>query len=901
VAEWLSSLRLRLRALLRRRQLERDLDDEVAFHLVMREEQLRRSGAADAGVRARRRFGSAAKIREDLRDTWTVAPSASALVRDIRYAARTLRSSPAFASVVVLTLGLGIGANTAFFSVVNAVLIRPLGYADTDRLVSVHEGFPQARIDRLPFSPLDFDDFRRDQQSFEIVAAYRNAPFELSGGGPPERIAGGKVSAELFRTLGVAPAVGRAFSTAEDRPGSNVAILSWGLWQRRYAGNPTILGQSIQLERQPYTVVGIMPAGFVFPRRGPQFNGEPADVWVPIAFTDRERFERGTMHSNSVIARLKTAVSFQEAQAELDVLAERIAANYPPVIRNFGFSPRLFVQPLREDISGRFEAPLLMLLAAVGLVLLVACANVASLILSRVAGRAREFAVRTALGARHSQLVQLLLCEALLLSAAGGVVGITIAYWSVKAAPAVLTRTIPGFHDLAIDLRVLGFTAAMCLATAVIFALVPLPTLDRRNSGDSLRDDPSRTTSGLSKLHVQRGFVVLTVSLACVLLVGAGLFIRSFATLVATDIGFRPAQVLTASMTLPRTFYATAASVRTFHESLSRSLLAIPGVRTVALATNLPLTIYDARAFTLEGANHPNAAQPTTNLSWVHGPYFETFGMTLSRGRFFAADEHAQNRRVVIVNERLAALAWPGQDPVGRRLKWGVAASQAPWLTVVGVIRNVADGPIGAEPGVHAYEPFRQLPDFFLNGAATQFGRDVKAAVLAEGEPRALAALVRQEISKLDRELAIESIQPMDEQVSDVVAPQRLTTLLVGVFAAIALLLASVGLYGLLAYTTAQRRKEIAVRMALGAERRAVVAMVIGQGARLVAIGLLLGLLGSLGLIRVVASLLYQANPYDLLAFAIIPVVLVPAALMACAIPAWRAARVEPTAALRAE
>jgi predicted permease len=901
VAEWLSSLRLRLRALLRRRQLERDLDDEVAFHLVMREEQLRRSGAADAGVRARRRFGSAAKIREDLRGTWAVAPSVSALVRDIRYAARTLRSSLGFASVVVLTLGLGIGANTAFFSVVNAVLIRPLGYADTDRLVSVHEGFPQARLDRIPFSPLDFDDFRREQQSFETAAAYRNAPFELSGGGPPERIAGGKVSAELFRTLGVGPAIGRAFSTAEDRPGANVAILSWGLWQRRYAGNPAILGQSIQLERQPYTVVGIMPAGFVFPRRGPKFNGEPADVWVPIAFTDRERFERGSMHSNSVIARLKTGVSFQEAQAELDVLAERIAANYPPAIRSFGFSPRLFVQPLREEISGRFEAPLLMLLAAVGLVLLVACANVASLILSRVAGRTREFAVRTALGARHSQLVQLLLCEALLLSAAGGVVGITIAYWSVKAAPAVLTRTIPGFHDLAIDVRVLAFTAAVCLATAVIFALVPLPTLDRRNPGDSLRDDPSRTTSGLGKLHVQRGFVVLTVSLACVLLVGAGLFIRSFATLVATDIGFRPAQVLTASMTLPRTFYATAASVRTFHESLSRSLLAIPGVRTVALATNLPLTIYDARAFTLEGANHPNAAQPTTNLSWVHGPYFETLGMTLSRGRFFAADEHAQNRRVVIVNERLAALAWPGQDPVGRRLKWGVAASQAPWLTVVGVIRNVADGPIGVEPGVHAYEPFRQFPDFFLNGAATQFGRDVKAAVLAEGEPRALAALVRQEISKLDRELAIESIQPMDEQVSDVVSPQRFTTLLVGVFAAIALLLASVGLYGLLAYTTARRQKEIAVRMALGAERRAVVGMVIGQGARLVAIGLFLGLLGSLGLIRVVASLLYQANPYDLLAFAIIPVALVPAAFMACAIPAWRAARVEPTAALRAE
>jgi len=900
VAEWLNSLRHRLWALLRRRQLEQDLHDEVAFHLAMREEQLRTSGAIDAAAGARRRFGSLTKIREDLRDTWAFAPSVSGLVRDLRYAARTLRGSFTFASVVVLTLGLGIGANTAFFTVVNAVLIRPLGFAEPDRLVSVHESFPQAGIDHLLVSALDFEDFRRDQQSFEAVAAYRNVPLEVSGGGPPERIAGAKVSADFFGVLGVGPMVGRTFSTADDRPGVNVAILSWGLWQRRYAANREIIGQRIQLDREPYTVVGIMPAGFVFPRRGPHFNSEPADVWVPIAFTARERAERGSMHANSVIARLKTGESFQAAHAELDVLGQRIAANYPPAVRASGFSPRLIARPLREEISGRFEAPLLMLLAAVGLVLLVACANVANLILSRAAVRTREFAVRTALGASQAQLVQLLLCEALLLSAAGGCVGMTIAYGAVTAAPAVLTRTVPGLHDLAIDFRVLAFTGVVCLATAVIFALVPLPTLDRRNPVEALREDPSHAASRFGKLHVQSGFVVLTVSLACVLLVGAGLFIRSFAALVAIDMGFRPAQVLTASMSLPRAFYTTAASVRGFQESISMSLLALPGVRTVAVATDLPLTSYELRVFTPERANMLDGPQPTTNLTLVHGPYFETLGMTLRRGRFFSADEHAQNRRVVIINEKLAALAWPGEDPVGRRLKWGGAASQAPWLTVVGVIQNVADGPIGAEPRIHAYEPFRQLPDFFLNGAVNQYGRDLKAALFAEGDPRALAALVRQEVSKLDRELAIESIQTLNEQVSDVVAPQRFSTRLVGVFAAIALLLASVGLYGLLAFTTAQRQKEIAVRMALGAERRTVVGMVIGQGARLVAMGLFIGLLGSLALTRVVASLLYQTSPYDFLAFAIIPAVLVPAALMACALPAWRAARVEPTRALRA-
>ena len=901
MVEWLSSLRHRLNALFRRRQLEQDFQDELAFHLTMREEQLRRSGAAAPRVGAHRRFGSITTIREDLREAWAVAPGLASLVRDFRYAARTLRRGPAFATIVILTLGLGIGANTAFFSVVNAVLIRGLGYADADRLVSLHETFSQASIDRLPFSALDFDDFRRGQGSFEAVAAYRNIPLEVSGAGPPELITGAKVSHQLFRTLGIYPTFGRTFSEREDRPGSNVAILSWSLWQRQFSSDPSVLGRSIQLDRQPYTVVGIMPAGFVFPRRGAQFNGEPADVWLPMAFTDRERAERGSMHANSVIGKLKPGVTLRAVLPELELLSKRIAEEYPPAVRNAGFSPQLVAQPFREEIAGRFRKPLLLLLAAVGFVLLVACANVANLVLSRATTRTREFAVRTALGARRAQLVQLLFCEAILLSVAGGVAGIAIARLAINAAPAILTRTVPGVGDLTIDFRVLTFTAVMCVAAALIFALVPLPRLDRRAPLDSLRDDPTRTTAGFSKRRLQRGLVVLTVSLACILLVGAGLFARSFAALMSTDIGFRPARVLTASMTLPRTFYATAASVRTFHESLVTSLSNLPGVRTVSVATDLPLTNYELRAFSAEGANLPGGEQRTTSLTWVHGPYFEALGIALARGRFFEPGEHAQNRRVVIVNEKLAALAWPGEDPVGKRLKWGPPASQAPWLTVVGVIRNVADGAIGADPLVHAYEPFRQLPDFFLDGAPNHFGRDVKAAILADGEPLALAALVRQEVAKLDRELAVERVRAMDDEVSEVVGPQRFSTLLVGVFAALALLLASVGLYGLLAYTTAQRRKEIAVRMALGAVRLTVMRMVIGEGARLVGVGLLIGLLGALAVSRLVASLLYQTASFDPLVFAIVPGVLGSVAFLACALPAWHATRVEPVSALRTE
>jgi putative ABC transport system permease protein len=825
----------------------------------------------------------------------------SSLLQDFRYSLRMFGRSRGFALVVVLTLGLGIGANTAFFSVVNAALIRPLGYANEERLVMLHEGFPRSRVERFPFSALDFEDLRSYNQSFESVAAYRITPVEISGAGVPERVDGAKVSANLFEVLGVRPAVGRTFRAEEDRPGINVAILSWGLWQRRFAGNPAAIGQTLQLDRQSFTVVGVMPATFAFPRRGSQFNSVPADIWMPIAFTDRDKSARGQNHSNSVVARLKDDVPYEAARAELEVLSARIGANYPPMMRTSGFDLQLSSQPLREAISGRLETPLLLLLAAVGLVLLMACANVANLILSRMAGRAREFAVRTALGCGRSRLVQLLLTEATLLCGAGGLVAIVIASWAIDAAPAVIARAIPGVEDVTLDWRVLTVTGVLAIATAIAFTLVPLVTLDSRRPGDSLHEGSARTTGSVRKLRLQRAFVVSTVALAFVLLVGAGLFMRSFSALVSSDLGFTSAQVLTTSMTLPRTFYTTGSSIRTFHESFLRNLSALPGVRSVGLTTDLPLTRYEFRTFTPENVEVPDDLRPTTNLSWVHGPYFETLGMTLRAGRFFNEDEYAQHRAVVIVNERLAQRFWPGQEAVGKRLRWGFGNSPAPWLTIVGVIADVADGPVGQDAAIHAYEPFRQFPDFFLNGATNQFGRDIKAAILADGDPRALTGLVRAEVAKLDQQLAVESIELLDEQISTSVAPQRLSTTLVGAFAGLALLLASIGLYGLLAFTTTERRREIAVRLALGAEQRSVMRMIVGQGARLVAFGLAIGLAAALGLTRLVTALLYRTSEYDLPTFAMVPAVLLVAALAACALPAWRASRVEPLSALRSE
>ena len=827
------------------------------------------------------------------------------LVHDLRHAARSLARTPGFALVVVLILALGIGANTAVFSLVNALLIRPLGFAAPEQLVALYEGAPGAGFDRTPFSPPDLLQLEREQQSFQAVGAYLNVPFELSGTGDPERVQGARVSATLFPLLGVEPALGRAISVSEDRPGGNVALISWRLWQRRYEGSPDAIGQSIALDRRPYTVIGVMPASFVFPRRGPQFNNEPADVWVPMAFTDQEATERGSRFNHSVIARLEEGVTLVDAQAELAVLARRVQEDYPPFLRGTALAAQLQMsaRPLREDIAGQVTTPLLMLLGAIGLVLLVACANVANLMLSRAAAREREVGVRAALGATRRRLLQMQLSEALLLSVTGGALGLGIAAWALDAVPAVVTGRVPGLDQVPLDLRVLAFTVALSIATAMLFGVAPLLATERRDPSDVLRETSGRATAGARRHRIQNGLVVSTVALAFVLLVGAGLFLRSFSALMATDPGFRPAGVLTVSLALPRQAYATAASVRGFHQSLRERIAALPGVRSAAVATDLPLESYEIRVYTPERPA-VEITVPSTRLSWVHGPFFETLGMTLERGRLFTEDEYAENRQVVIVNEKLATRLWPGEDPIGRRLKWGPAQSQAPWLTIVGVVGDVPDGPealaiMGDDRPVHAYEPFRQFPDFFLDNATSGFGRDVRLAVVTDGDPAPLIEPIRRELANLDPQLALARIALMDERLRDASAPHRFSTALLAAFAAGALLLVAIGLYGLLAFTVAQRTREIGVRMALGAEPGAVMRLVLGHGVRLVGAGLALGLVASLATTRFLSSLLYETGRYDLVTFVAVPVVLAGVALLACGLPARRASRVDPIEALR--
>jgi predicted permease len=880
------------------------LDQDIRDHIERETQDNVDKGMApeEARRQALLAFGNVALVREDARAVWA-RPWLDAVGQDVRYALRMLRREPGFAAVVVLTLGFGIGVNTATFSVVNAALIRPLGFAEPENLVALNERLGGADGDPAPFSPPDFLDLEREQQSFRGVAAFVNVPLELSGGGDPIRIDGARVSANLFSLLGVAPPLGRDLTRDEDHPGMDVTLLSRSLWQKRYGGDRSIVGRTVMLDRRPYTVIGVMPAGFEFPRHGSRWNSEPASVFLPMAFTDEQRQGRGNEFNHSVIGRLREGVSIGQARAELDVLARRINSSYPVALQRAGFSVGLSAAPLREDISGRLERPLLLLLSAVGLVLLVTCANVATLVLSRAASRAREIAVRAALGSSRARLAQLLLVEAAILATAGALFGLLSSRLIVGAVPASVAETLPAVREVSIDFRVLAFTGLIAVGTSIVFALVPLVAFDRDRPGLALQEDPSRSTPGQRRHRLQSGLVVSTVVLACVLLVGAGLFIRSFSALIETDPGFAPDRVLTASLTLPRAGYPTAASVRSFHRELVTRASCLPGASSAALMTDLPLERYEYRVVSPERGRHRGPASAGTNLSWVHGPYFQTLGIRLKSGRVFSDGEASEARWVVVVNERLAGTFWPGQVAVGKRLRWGLDTpeNENPWLTIVGVIGDVADGPLGNEPLVHAYEPFSQFPDVVLDTVPTTFGRQVKLAVRSEGDPRKLASAVRAEIGGIDRRLAIEEVATMVDRVGETVAPRRFSAMVLGAFAAGSLLLAAVGLYGLLAFSVGERVREIAVRLALGAERSAILRMVVGQGLKLVSVGLAAGLAASYAVARAVGSFLYQTESHDAVTFGAVSTVLVLIALVACLLPAYRASRVHPAPVLRGE
>jgi predicted permease len=824
----------------------------------------------------------------------------SSLRLDLRHALRMLVKSPVFSAVTVLILALGIGANSATFSLVNAALLRPLEFRDPDRLLFVYEGIPRADLPKLPASAPDFLDLQQYQRSFSRLAAFHSDTMELSSRGEPERIDITRASADLFPLLGVEPMVGRTFTANEDKPGHDVVVLSYGLWQRLFSGRMGAIGSTMRLDRRPFEIVGVMPASFEFPKRGPVFNGTPAEAWIPMAFSDAQKVERGVSFNHSVVARLKPGATIEQARTELSMLAPRIRENYPVEIKSSPFGLVLSAVPLRDEIAGQVRTPLLVLFTAVGLVLIVVCANVANLILSRAATRRRELGIRLALGAPRRRLVQLLLCESLLLSVAGGALGLALAASVLRALPAIIATGLPGLSAVQLDWRVVLFTLGLSFLTAIVFGSAPLWIVDA-DVASRLHEGGPRTAGGGRSQRVQQVLVTATVTLAVVLLVGAGLLVRSFAALIATEPGFRPEQVLTVSAALPREAYPRGEAVATFVGTVFERIRALPGVVSASISTDIPLESNERRGATPE---HRTSTEPlpAVAVTWLHGDYFRTLGVPLQRGRFFTREESEELRQVVIVSASLAKRYWPGRDAVGKRLKWGGEGSRAPWKTVVGVVGDVNDGPLRQEPTIHIYVPFRDLvAELNYVPPASTFGRLLRFALLSGGDPSILVPATRAAIASLDPALPITGVATMERQVADSVAPQRFSTIVLGAFAVGALLLAAIGLYGVLAFAVAQRTREIGVRIALGASTGHVIRMVVREGMHLVIVGLALGLIAAAAITRAMTSLLYRTDPYDPWTFIVAPAVLCAVGALACYVPARRAARVEPLTALRTE
>jgi len=814
-----------------------------------------------------------------------------ALLQNVRYTIRMLRKSPGFTAAALLTLALAIGANTAIFSVVDAVVLRPLPYSDPDRLILVKEWIPQATPDPIPVSAPDVIQFQRQNSVLEGVAAYSGVQFDLSGENQPQRVTAERVNFNLFSLLGVQPMMGRSFTETEDQPGHEVAILSYGLWQNRFAGDPNVIGSTLKLDRKGYTVIGVMAHDLMFPLPGME-QGAAADLFVPMAFTPDDLSKIGDNFNYSVIARLKSGVSLANANSDLEVVAHRIQEAYPAQFRS-SISLGAVALPLNSRVAGNSRRPLLLLLGAVGFVLLIACANVANLLLSRAAGRQREIAVRLAVGAGKAQLFWQFLTESLLLSLSGAALGLMVASWSTRVLVKVMPADIPRAHAIGLNLPVLGFALMLSVFTGLIFGLAPALWAGRTDLNSTLREGGRNAAFGPQHHRLRSALVVGQIALSLVLLVGAGLLVRSFARVLETNPGFQSEHLLTASLSLPSSQYQKPEQIRAFYQELMMRLEAMPGAKLAGGSSDLPLNGSWIHLFTPEGYRPPpGAGFNKCNHSVILGNYLQTLGVPLLRGRTFTEQDKAGSTHVVLVSESLARRYWPNQDPIGKRLKWGPPPSEDPWLTVVGVVGDVKQGPLDADTTYHTYEPFLQQKSLF---------NSLNVTVRAVGEPANLASSLRAAIWGLDDQLAVAQVRTMDEIVGESTAPRRFNLYLLGGFAVMALVLAAIGIYGVMAYSVGLRTQEIGLRIALGAGRFDVLLLILRPGFALTFAGTGLGIAGALALRRLMSAMLFGMRPADPLTFAAVSVVLVLASLLASYVPARRATRVDPMVALRYE
>jgi len=892
--------------LLRKRRLDLQLDSELRFHL---EQQIATNIAhgmspAEARRRALAQFGGLEYMKEEAREARGTF-SLESLLQDVGFALRMLRKSPGFSITAILTLALGIGATTAIFSVVNAVLLKSLPYDHSDKLVFVQERIPKFSQRAVSVSAPDVLVMQRENHVFDDLAAFRGEALNLSGAGEPQRLLGERVSSSLFPMLGAHALLGRTFSTNEDPPGHFVTVLSYSLWQEHFGGDAGIIGKSIALDGQAYTIIGVMPAKFEFPPRGmPAPNGQTASLWIPIGFTHAELADLGDNFNNGLIARLKPGITLAQARSQMSVVANEILKTWDalgPQVASMGLKLEAPVTPLQEVVVSGVRTLLYLLLAAVGFLLLIACANVANLLLSRAAGRHREITIRAALGARRGRIVRQLLTESVMLALIGGVLGVFLAIGGTHVLAASAPDNIPQVQQITVDPAALIFALLISVFTGVLFGLVPAFAAARVDLNDTLKESGRSAGSSRRVFFARSVFVVAQVSVAFLLIIGGALFLRSFVRAENSGIGIEPRNVITASVSLPVARYSDAPRVNSFFQELFARLQSDPGIESVGAASDLPTDMNWDHTFAIENHPLPAAAKmPDCAHSLVIGNYFKALGFRLVAGRFFAPAEEQGKSKVVIISAGMAKQYFAGENPLGKRIKWGTDQGDSPWLTIVGVVSDVKEIALDEPSMPHTYAPYLQDcagRDMMCSGMCSSLNVAIRAQIAGS----AATANLRSAVEHLDSTEPVTHVRTLTQVLESSIAPRKFDTLLLGVFACAALFLAAIGLYSVLAYGVSQQTREIGIRVALGAQRSDILRGVLLNGTKLVCFGLVIGAAAALALTRLMQNMLYDVSATDPLTFASVAILLVMVALAACFIPARRAMKVDPMGALRYE